>query len=302
MKLRPAGNKAIDRPADQTEQSQLFAARRIHSQPIRVVGVALCAAHLLGVAVVPDCALAQEPVRREPAAGEDDRRPPRVAEEHCGRGQTTDHFHESAGNKVQSVGQRRTGHTEIEVARRREVGSQTGILEVSHPREAHARVREPVVEPGCSPVAKVVADRGLERSQNLQQDEHDTREGERADEAVAILHGSHEHAHRHGEDRRQNAAKQHDEPPHEREAAVRLWQRRKELPLVALTKPFQHRLPSGGSERTRLLRPTERDSLRTLCRWINSGELRIAELLANEARRVGRGVGDAPPKSRIGVP
>jgi len=55
-----------------------------------------------------------------------------------------------------------------------------------------------------------------------------------ADQAVAALYGSDEHAHRNREDRRQDAAKQQDEPPHEREAPVCLRQHREELPLVAL--------------------------------------------------------------------
>ena len=76
---RAAGDEAVDRPADQTEQPQLLAGRRIDGEPIGVVGVALRAAHLVGVAVAPDGALAQQPVRREPRAAEHERRPPRVA-------------------------------------------------------------------------------------------------------------------------------------------------------------------------------------------------------------------------------
>jgi hypothetical protein len=51
-----------------------------------------------------------------------------------------------------------------------------------------------------------------------------------------------------------------------------------------------------------LLYAAEGESLRTLCRWIDSGALRLAELLANEARRLGRRVGDAPPTFRVIVP
>ena len=70
--------------------------------------------------------------------------------------------------------QRRAGHPEIEVARHREVRGQPGILEMSHPRRPHARTGEAVVEPRRGPIAKVLADRGLERGQHLQKDEHDT--------------------------------------------------------------------------------------------------------------------------------
>ena len=63
-----AGDEAVDRPADQAEQPQLLAGRRIDGEPVGVVGVALRAANLVGVAVAPDPALAQQPVRREPRA------------------------------------------------------------------------------------------------------------------------------------------------------------------------------------------------------------------------------------------
>ena len=48
--------------------------------------------------------------------------------------------------------------------------------------------------------------------------------------------------------------------------------------------------------------PAEGEALRALDRWINRRELRITELLSNEARRLGRRVLDAPPESRFGIP
>ena len=77
---RAARDEAIDRPVGEAEQAQLLRRRRIDREPVRVVGVALRAAHLLGVAVAPDRALAQQPVRGEPGAAEHERRPPRVGE------------------------------------------------------------------------------------------------------------------------------------------------------------------------------------------------------------------------------
>ncbi|MGI8782221.1 MAG: hypothetical protein ACR2L2_01020 [Acidobacteriota bacterium] len=74
----------------------------------------------------------------------------------------------------------------------------------------HACACEAVKEPGCGSVSEVVADGGLKRGQDLQQDEDDTRERERADQTVATLHGGDEHAHRDREDSRQNTAKQQD--------------------------------------------------------------------------------------------
>ena len=90
------GDEPVDRPAGQAEQPQLLARRRIDGEPVRVVGVALRAAHFVGVAVAPDGALAQQPVGREPRAGEHDRRPPREAEQHDGRREAADHLDQPA--------------------------------------------------------------------------------------------------------------------------------------------------------------------------------------------------------------
>ena len=65
---RAPGDEAFDGPADQPEQPQLFARRRIDGEAVGVVGVALGAAHFVGVAIAPDRALAQQPVRRQPRA------------------------------------------------------------------------------------------------------------------------------------------------------------------------------------------------------------------------------------------
>jgi hypothetical protein len=78
MKPRAASHEAIDRPAGQPEEPQLLCRRRIDGEPVGVVGVALRGAHLVGVAVAPDRALTQQPVRREPGAAKQERRPPRI--------------------------------------------------------------------------------------------------------------------------------------------------------------------------------------------------------------------------------
>ncbi len=67
---RPPRDEAVDRPASQAEEAQFFARGRVDGKPIRVVGVALCGAHFIRVAIEPDRALAQEPVRRQPRAGQ----------------------------------------------------------------------------------------------------------------------------------------------------------------------------------------------------------------------------------------
>ena len=63
----PAVDEAVDHPAGQAEQPQLLGRRRVDGQPVGVVGVALGRPHLVGVAVAPDRALAQQPVGGQPA-------------------------------------------------------------------------------------------------------------------------------------------------------------------------------------------------------------------------------------------
>ncbi len=53
---------------DKPEQAQLFGGRRIDREPVRVVGVTLRLTYLVGVAIAPHGAFAQQPLRREPAA------------------------------------------------------------------------------------------------------------------------------------------------------------------------------------------------------------------------------------------
>ena len=122
-------HEPLDGPADQSEQPQFLACRRIDGQAVRVVRLALGAAHFVRVAIAPHRALAQQPVRHEPPAGEYQRRPPGKREENDGRGEAADHPDESAGDEVHRVRQRRSGHTEIEVTRYGEVARQP-----PHPR------------------------------------------------------------------------------------------------------------------------------------------------------------------------
>ena len=73
------GDETVERPAGKAEQTQFLAGRRIYRQPVRIVGVTLRAAHFFGIAVAPDRALAQKPMRGQPRAREQDRRPPGVS-------------------------------------------------------------------------------------------------------------------------------------------------------------------------------------------------------------------------------
>ena len=59
------------------EEPELLGRGWLDRQAVGVVGVALGLADFLGIAVAPDAALAQQPVRGQPAAGKQQRRPPR---------------------------------------------------------------------------------------------------------------------------------------------------------------------------------------------------------------------------------
>ena len=134
-------NRSMIQSAE-TEQPQLLAGRRIDRQAIGVVGVALRAAHLVGVAIAPDAALAQQPVRGQPRAAEHQRRPPGVGGRARRRdGQPADHLDQAAGDEVHRDRQRRTGHAEIEVARDRQVGGERRDPRGGRCRAAARRLR-----------------------------------------------------------------------------------------------------------------------------------------------------------------
>ena len=240
VQARASDRKAIDRPAAEAEQTQLLARGRIHRQPVRVVRVALCAAHFFGIAVAPDRALAQQPVRRQPRAGQQERRPPRIADENRRGRDAADHLDHAVRDEVHRDRQRRAGHAEIEVARDRQVARQRRILEVSDSGRAHACLGEAVVQPRGGAVAKVRADRLMNRTQDLKEDEDGAGKRERGRERMAALHGADEHAHRDRERRGQDAAQQENRPPCRGQRRIGLRQDGEELPLLTVGQTTQH--------------------------------------------------------------
>src|SRR5207244_1186276 len=103
-----AFNLAVDPPASKelrlfglAGQPQLFARRRIDREVERVIGVALRAADFVRLAIEPDGALAQQVMRRQPRAGQQNRRPPGKAEQDERGGEPADQFDEAAGNEVE---------------------------------------------------------------------------------------------------------------------------------------------------------------------------------------------------------
>ena len=127
-------DEPFDGPPGESEQAQLLARRRIDGEPIRILGVALRGANLGRVAIEPDGAFAQQPMRGEPSADEYDRRPPRERKENDGGRDAAYHLRHAAGDEVHGDRQRRPGHPEIEVTGRDEVARERGVLEVRDAR------------------------------------------------------------------------------------------------------------------------------------------------------------------------
>ena len=119
--------ESLDRPRRESEQPQFLGGRRIDGEPISVVGVALRLAHLIGIAIAPHAAFAQQPVRRQPCAREQNRRPPCVRRQHDGGRKPADHLHQSRRDEVHRDAHRRPADPEIEIARHREVGGQARV-------------------------------------------------------------------------------------------------------------------------------------------------------------------------------
>ncbi len=194
----------------------------------------------LGVPVAPDGALAQQPVRRQPGAGEHDRRPPRVPCQDHGGGEAADHLDHAVGDEVHGDGERRSRHPEIEVARHGEVVRERRILEVPHARRAHAGLGEAVVQPSRRAVAQVRAERLVNGAEHLEQHEYRPGKSQGPGERVPVLNRGDEHTHRDRERRRQGASKNEDQPPRGGKPRGRLRQNGKELPFLALGQSCDH--------------------------------------------------------------
>ena len=135
------------------------------------IGVPLRLPHLFGIAIAPNTALAQQPVRRQPGARQYERRPPREARQYHRRGQPADHLHRSRGDEVHRDPDRRPRYSLIEFPRHRKIAGELRILEVPHARRPDARGRQPVVEPRGGAAPEILSYRLLDWRQHLQQDE-----------------------------------------------------------------------------------------------------------------------------------
>ena len=257
------GDEAIDGPGGEAEQAQFLARRRIDGQPVGVIGVPLSRAYFRILAVAPNAALAQQPMRGQPGAGQQQRSPPRVTQEDDCGGDAADHLDHAVGNKIHRDGERRSGHAQVEIAGHGKVRGQGRIFQVPDARWAHAGFGQPVVKPGCGAVAQVGAERLVDGAEHLDQDKDPAGKGQRAGERVAALHGADQHAHGDGKRCRQNAAQQQHASTSPQPQPGPLWgeRRRTSIPcepsMIAAwpqspstsgpgSTPYNTKTPSGG--------------------------------------------------------
>src|SRR5215831_15796038 len=223
VQASPSRNETLHCPADESKQPQFLARGRIHGKPISVVGITLRTAHLFGVAVAPDSAFTQKPMRGRPGAREQDWRPPRISGKDHGTGDAADHLHHAAGDKIHGNSQRWARHSEVEVARHGQVARQFWIFEMADPGRAHTRLREPVVKPSSRTITQIGAYRLMNRAEYLKKDKNCANKGERTRERIAALHGADKNTHCNGKCRRQCTSEQKSKPPREGKARSCLW-------------------------------------------------------------------------------
>ena len=249
LELEEAGaayEKTIEGPVGQAEKTHLLGGRRIDRQAVDVVRLSLSLANLVGVAVPPDTALAQQPVRGQPGGREEQRRPPGVGRQDGCESEASEQLNQSGGDEIHARGERRSRDSQVKVARHAEVRGHLGVLEVPHPRQAHAGQRQAVVEPRGGSVSQVGADRSVNGRQDLQRHEHGSHDSQRASEWPAILDRPYQHSYRDGEDGRQNSAQDEHGPPGRSQPRIRSLQSAEELQLLPRTQVFQHWRSSEG--------------------------------------------------------
>ena len=234
----------------QAEEAHFFGRRRIHRQPVHVVGVTLRAANHLGVAVKPNRALSQPPMRGQPRPAKEQGGPPGIGSQDHDRGQPRNCFHESGRDEVHRDRQRRARHPEIEIARRCQITGELGILEVTNAGRLKTRFGQAVVQPGGRAIAEVRAQRPMYRCEGLQQHEARADPDQRGRDARTGLNRGDQSPHGNREDRGQHAAYQQDGPPGRGEARVGFRQRGKKLPLLTFEETASTHL-QGHVEQSR---------------------------------------------------
>ena len=174
MQTPAVAAKALHGPSGKAEEAQFPGRRRIHGQPIGVVRMALGFAHVVGIAVFPYAALAQQPVGCQPSAGQKQRRPPSEGGQHQRGRDAGQKFHQTGGDEVHGDGKRRPADAEVEIACHGDVVGQFGIFQVGDAGRFDAGDRQLIVEPSGGLESEVCANGLMQRRKHLQQHEDRT--------------------------------------------------------------------------------------------------------------------------------
>ncbi len=160
---------------------------------------------------------------------------------HCCLGEPGDHVDQAGRDEVHRHRQRRRRHAAIEVPGYLKVGRELRVLEMADPRRAEAGSGQLVVEPSRRPVTDVGAERGVQRAQDLPQDEHDADDAEGNGQRLVMLDGGDQEACRDREPCRQQAAQRQQRPPAGCHRPVGTPERGRELQFLPSSEPPQGR-------------------------------------------------------------
>ena len=213
METEPVAGEALEQPRGEPEQPDLLRRGGLGREVVGVVGMAARGLDLVGVAVAPDAALAEQPVGRAPREQEEQRCPPAETEEDQRRRDAAEEHGQPLGDEVHVHEHRRAGPSEVEVARRGQVVGEVAALEVADTFRAEGRGHQPVVEHGAEVMAEQRADDLVQRRGDLRRDEHDTEGDQGCGQVGAVLDAPDEEP---GGDRQAGGdqrAHQQDQPP-----------------------------------------------------------------------------------------
>ncbi len=201
-----------------------------------------------GVPVLPDPALAQQPMGRSPCRHENQRCPPCESDEDDGRGHTADGTNQACGNEVDVEVHRRTRHAAVELARGRQILSKVGILQMADAGWFNAGANERLVEPSGHLVAKVHADRGLDRIQDQHEHEDPTGQSKGGCDRSSLLDCADGGADGHRKDCGHRTVQDQECPPDRGQHRIGFRQCAEELPLLPRPEPLEHDYDSATSQ------------------------------------------------------
>ncbi len=217
VEAEPVAGEPLEQPRGQPEEPDLLGGRRLGREGVGVVGVAAGGLDLVGVAVAPDAALAEQPVRGTPGGQQEEGRPPGEPEQHQGGGDATEEHHETLGDEVHVQEHRRRGLPEVEVAGRREVVGQVAALEVADAVGPQRGGHQPVVEDAAEAVARQGTDDLVDRRGDLGDHEEEGEHDERHRQVGTRLEATHQEAGGNGQPGGHQGTDDQQQPPHRRE-------------------------------------------------------------------------------------